>query len=274
MGRYSKRANNAKYLFITAACSGCPATMMFSDLDWGLSMVGIVAVILVLVVVVVVLFTAIDAYAKDGSSEVTRTPEVAEPYQSLVPDSVLLAQLLPRQFVVVDLETTGLDSYADDIIEIGAIKYTIGETGHKAIQCLVKPTVKLPKRIVEITNITDEMLDADGIEISVALEKFKEFVGDLPLVTYNAEFDIGFLHSAAERCGTTITNRYTCALKLTRRAFPGMPSYKLTEVSKLMKLTDISQHRALGDAERTITVFCVSTLKHGKKVRWTKPAIV
>lgn len=65
---------------------------------------------------------------------------------------------LPGTFVVLDLETTGLDANRHEIIEVAAIRYRSGSTNHQTIQALVKPSKKVPKKITEITGITQEML--------------------------------------------------------------------------------------------------------------------
>lgn len=184
-----------------------------------------------------------------------------------------LTDLLPNQFVIVDLETTGLSPQANEIIEIGAIKVTLGAGQHPAFQVLVKPSVKLPRKIVEITGITQAMLDADGISPAEALAQFIEFIGELPLVTYNAAFDIGFLVNTYRRHGKTLENKYDCALRRARRAIPGLPNYKLAYISTLLELPQTNQHRALADCERTVHVYLTSTLTLNQKVRWSRSAI-
>lgn len=183
-----------------------------------------------------------------------------------------LSELLPAQFVVLDLETTGLSPTMDEIIEIAAIKLTLGGERHLTIQTLVKPTCKVPSKITRITGITQAMIDADGIELEAAMRQFMEFVGDLPLVTYNASFDIGFLKAAAGRCGVVLENSYTCALKRARRAWPELPNHKLATVASVFNLPDNDQHRALGDSIRASHVFLLATTQLNQKVRWTRLA--
>lgn len=178
--------------------------------------------------------------------------------------------MLPQQFVVLDLETTGLDPIKHEIIEFGAIKVSLGSDTHPTFQTLVKPERKVPKRITEITGITQAMVDSEGRPLATALAEFMDFIQDLPLVTFNAEFDMGFLQNAANRHGFVITNRYTCALKLVRRAWPGLPSYRLADLAKMGNLEDNDTHRALGDCRRAVTVFTSSASKIGKTIRWSK----
>lgn len=70
---------------------------------------------------------------------------------------------LPETFIVLDLETTGLDAARHEIIEIAAIRYRKGTTTHETLQALVKPSKKVPKKITEITGITQEMLDTKPV---------------------------------------------------------------------------------------------------------------
>jgi DNA polymerase-3 subunit epsilon len=183
-----------------------------------------------------------------------------------------LPELLPSQFIIVDLETTGLSPRMDEIIEIGAIKVTLGAVEHPAFQVLVRPSIKVPRKIVEITGITQSMLDAEGIAPCDALTQFVDFAGALPFVTYNAAFDIGFLINTYQRHGRTFENKYDCALNRTRRAIPGLPNYKLAYISTLLKLPQSNQHRALADCERTVHVYLTSTLMLNQKVRWSMPS--
>jgi DNA polymerase III epsilon subunit family exonuclease len=188
-------------------------------------------------------------------------------------ESVELSALLPQHFIVLDLETTGLNPYRDEIIEFGAIRVNLASDNHTSFRTLVKPNRKVPRKITEITGITQEMVDSEGLELRDALNQFIEFIGDLPLVTYNADFDMGFLYSAAKKHEFVIGNRYTCALKRARRAWPGLPSYSLVNLAKMGRLSDEDTHRALGDCKRAMIVFISATSKLGQKVRWSKPQV-
>jgi DNA polymerase III epsilon subunit-like protein len=84
-------------------------------------------------------------------------------------------------------------------------------------------------------------------------------------------FDIGFLLSAANKNGHVITNRYCCALRLARRAWPGLPSYRLSELAKRGKLSGEDTHRALGDCKRTLIIFTAAASEVGSRIKWTTP---
>lgn len=169
--------------------------------------------------------------------------------------------MLPEQFVIVDLETTGLDPSKHEIIEIGAIKVNRDSINHTTFQALLKPNKKIPKKITEITGITQDMVDKDGENLESVVREFTEFIGDLRLVAYNAEFDMGFLRTVTKSFGITINNQSSCALKMARRAWPGLQSYKLADLANVCGLSIKDSHRALKDCELTITVYAAAASK-------------
>lgn len=104
---------------------------------------------------------------------------------------------LPPRFVVLDLETTGLDPVRNEIIEIGAIRVNRDSGIHDTFRTLVKPVRHIPKNITQINGISQEMVDSEGMPLEQAIKEFAAFIGDLPLVTFNADFDMAFLRKAA-----------------------------------------------------------------------------
>jgi len=170
---------------------------------------------------------------------------------------------LPEQFVVFDLETTGLDPEKHEIIEFGAIRVNRDSVNHDTFQSLVKPSRKIPKKITELTGINQAMLDAEGEPIETALREFLSFVGDLHLVSFNADFDMAFLKNTAARYSISIGNPVSCALKMSRRAWPGRKSYRLADLAKDGNLSSDGTHRALGDCQRALIVYTAAASKLG-----------
>lgn len=168
---------------------------------------------------------------------------------------------VPPQFVVVDVETTGLDSTIHQIIEIGAVKVNRESDHHTTFQVLVKPNSKLPKKITEMTGITTEMLEREGESPEVAMAGFLEFVGSLRLVAFNAPFDLAFLSRAAAQIDKKIENPVSDALDMARRAWPGRRSYRLADLSRGGGLVTKGNHRSLRDCQLTITVYCATASK-------------
>lgn len=174
------------------------------------------------------------------------------------PPAVAALEVLPERFVVFDLETTGLDVKKNEIIEIGAIRVNRDSTVHDTFQALVKPANRIPKKIEGFTGITQAMLDADGEPVASALRGFHDFIGDLPLVCFNAEFDMAFLAAAGHKHGIAFANHVSCALIMSRRAWPGRKSYRLADLAKDGKLSGDGTHRALTDCRRALIVYAAA----------------
>ncbi len=155
-------------------------------------------------------------------------------------------------YIVVDIETTGLDCRANDIIEIAAVRVT-ESVDH--FETFVKPSSQLPSHIQNITGIHDNMLQG-APQPADALAKFLDFAGDLPMVAHNAEFDLGFLrfHTFKELT-LKLQNRVICTVKLARYLYPDLPNHKLDTVATALEVSAKSRHRAGGDAETTLQVF-------------------
>lgn len=168
---------------------------------------------------------------------------------------------LPAQFVVFDLETTGLDPSRHQIIEIGAICVNRDELEHETFERLVSIEKKIPRRIVELTGITDGMLRTKGVLLGDAMADFSRFVGGLRLVSFNADFDLSFLRVAASQCGIRFDNPSSCALKMARRAWPGLRSYRLMDLAQIGGISLKNPHRAIGDCERALHVYLAAANK-------------
>ncbi len=158
------------------------------------------------------------------------------------------------KFVFFDLETTGLSPRGCKIIEMAALR--VGEESVIAgsFQALVRISQPLPYFITKLTGITNTML-ARGERIESVFPRFCEFVGDLPLVAYNASFDMGFLRAEAARQKIRLKNTPVCALAVTRARVPGLSSYKLKMVAEHFGIQERQTHRALDDCVMGLRVF-------------------
>ncbi|MEN3971400.1 3'-5' exonuclease [Sphingomicrobium sp. XHP0235] len=167
-----------------------------------------------------------------------------------------LVEVLPESFVVYDLETTGLNPAKHEIIEIGAIRVHRETDLHDTFTTLVMPKGRISSRITEITGINRAMIKKDGISPDKALAAFRDFVGDLPMVAFNAPFDRKMLEAACDRHGhARFTNKHDCALALSRRVWPGRKSYRLSAICADAGISLHSEHRALADCERALRVY-------------------
>ena len=158
-------------------------------------------------------------------------------------------ELNKASYVVLDLETTGLNCYYNRIIEFGAVRVDHGIVT-ETIDILVNPECPLPKKIVEITSITDKMLENQPT-IKEVLPRILSFIGDAILVTHNAEFDISFLQHALRRCDMEeMKNPVIDTLSLSRYLFPESRYHSLGSLCRNMEVIydEESAHRADYDA--------------------------
>ena len=151
-----------------------------------------------------------------------------------------------EEYVAFDLETTGLSSLHDTIIEIGAAIMK-GNEVLSTFQTFVDPHRPLQPKIVDLTGINDQML-AGQPDISEALPKFLKYVGSRPLCAHNADFDIGFVTAACERLGLPFHPTYVDTLILAQNLMPELGKYKLNIVADALSLPDFNHHRASDDA--------------------------
>jgi DNA polymerase-3 subunit epsilon len=192
------------------------------------------------------------------------------PELSDFPD-VDLSSAVPPRFVVVDLETTGFDVRTQEIIEIGAIRVQTNSNLADTFHALVKPRNRIPDFITQKTRISQDIVDQSGKPLGEAITEFAEFAGNLPLITYNAAFDMRFLRHAGLRHNVAFTNRTLCALKLARRAWPSLPCHTLEYLSTAAKFndnfsctsSDEGAHRAIGDCKRTVFVYIIAAAQLG-----------
>jgi len=160
---------------------------------------------------------------------------------------------LDDEFVAFDLETTGLSSLNDTIIEIGAVVFKQGKEVDR-FQTFVDPGRKLEKKIVDLTGITDSML-VGAPKIEEVMPKFLEFVGGRPLVAHNADFDVGFVRAAAQKLGLPFDPTSIDTLILSQNLLQHLNKFKLNIVADALSLPEFNHHRAADDAMTCGLVF-------------------
>lgn len=181
----------------------------------------------------------------------------------VVDDEVLIINkdsdlpLLESTYVVFDTETTGFNAQAgDQMIEIGAVKIKNGEIIDRFDE-LINPGVNLRSDIVNLTNITDEMLKDKDSEEEVT-KRFKSWIGDLPMVAQNARFDISFMESAYKKYNLgEFSNVVIDTMEISKAQNPDATKHNLTALSKRygVHFDESGHHRADYDAEGTALVF-------------------
>ncbi len=153
---------------------------------------------------------------------------------------------LDGEYVAFDLETTGLSSRNDRIIEIGAVRMRQGKELDR-FQTFVDPQRPLDKKITELTGITDAMLRG-APKIEQVLPQFLDFVGDRVIVAHNADFDTGFVRAACIQQGREYSLTAVDTLVLARNLMPQLSKHKLDVVANALSLPEFNHHRAADDA--------------------------
>ena len=151
-----------------------------------------------------------------------------------------------EEYVAFDLETTGLSSKKDKIIEIGAVILKNGREVDR-FQTFVDPERHLEPKIVELTGIAEDMLKG-APKIEEVLPKFLKFCGDRVLVAHNSDFDTGFIRAECLRQGYEFTATALDTLILSQNLMPQLNKFKLDIVSNALSLPDFNHHRAADDA--------------------------
>ena len=156
---------------------------------------------------------------------------------------------MPRTYVAIDVETTGLDPTQDEIIEVAALRFTLDGPGEH-FATLVKARKPIPMQIELLTGIRQHEL-ATAPPFAAIAGDLLAFIGDAAIVAQNAPFDIGFLAAA----GLHFTNPVLDTLELARILAPQLTERNLTALALHFGVDYGKAHRALADATATAEVF-------------------
>ena len=161
----------------------------------------------------------------------------------------------PNDYVLFDIETSGLDYRNSEIVEIGAYK-VIDNKVVDTFESLIKPVNPIPLEVSNINHITNEMVSNAPSQMEV-LKKFDEFVGDMALMGHNVTFDIGFVsHYFNEYLNHYLLNDYVDTLYIARKVLGNKTAnHKLQTLSEYFGLNIEGEHRALKDVDLTYTVY-------------------
>ncbi len=159
------------------------------------------------------------------------------------------------EITVFDFETTGVAAENDRIIEIGAVKCKNGKIIDRFSK-FVNPERTIPAKIVQITNITQDMVENEPTESEI-IPEFLDFIGESILVAHNASFDVGFLNMACKRLNLDMKNSYLDTLDFSRRIFTDFKNHKLGTIAKELSIPLEGAHRAVNDTECLFGVFNV-----------------
>lgn len=158
-------------------------------------------------------------------------------------------------YTVVDIETTSLDSFHGEILEISAIKVRNKEDVEHFSE-LIKTNEELGYFTTNLTGITNEMMLKEGKELEDVLQNFKTFLGNDIIIGHNVNFDINFLYdNMEEHLDTYLSNDYVDTLRIARKVLPNLRHHKLDDLITYFHLTQRNEHRALNDCILTNQVY-------------------
>lgn len=152
-------------------------------------------------------------------------------------------------FISLDLETTGFRPDEDQIIEFGAIKFDLNGPKER-LTFLINPEIEIPEIVSHITKIYDKDVK-DAPLFKDKAEEIKNFIGDLPIVGHNIQFDTNFLRDK----GIELTNEEYDTFEFAGLVIPNAPSYSLEILSQILNLTHTDKHRALDDSIAAMELF-------------------
>lgn len=176
---------------------------------------------------------------------------------SVVSDFEQLSEL-PQNYIVLDLETTGLDPACCEIIEVAAVRFIGGEESER-FHSYVKPRGKISRQITALTGISNADVKDAPLPGAVA-EGLSQFITGYTIVGYNVRFDISFIQT---RLGIMCDSGAFDVLRMAKRYIHGVPNYKLQTLKEYLGL-NLASHNAEADCETTQAV-----LLHCQR-KWTE----
>jgi DNA polymerase-3 subunit epsilon len=156
-------------------------------------------------------------------------------------------------YAIVDIETTGSYAAANGITEI-SIHVFDGSVVVEKFETLINPGQPIPRYIQAMTGITDEMV-ADAPSFSDIAEKIYALLHDKIFIAHNVNFDYSFVNGHLREHGFDLNCKKLCTVRLSRKIFPGFPSYSLGKLSQSLGIIINDRHRAGGDTEATVKIF-------------------
>ncbi len=169
-------------------------------------------------------------------------------------------------YAIIDVETTGGSARFERITEIAIVKHD-GERVVDSFSTLINPERPIPWNITQITGITDDMV-ADAPHFYEVAKKIVEMTEDAIFVAHNVSFDYNFVKEEFHRLGYDFSRKQLCTVRMSRKAFPGLPSYSLSNLKKHFGIHADRSHRALDDTLATVEVFeKILNAQNGVKVK-------
>lgn len=165
-------------------------------------------------------------------------------------------RIAPKDYIILDIETTGISYENDEITEIGYIKVENGKmTEEKG--ALIKTEKNIPENITKLTGISDQMLLESGVELKGVLEELFAVINGQNVVIYNADFDLNFLEKGAKKYDLEFPSvTIADVFEIARKRLRGLENYTLETVAKAFGITEKQRHRAIEDCQILFEVYC------------------
>lgn len=172
-----------------------------------------------------------------------------------------------QTYIVLDVETTGLDVYKERMIEFAAVKL-VGDKITERFETLINPEQPIRYSSYLIHNISQEMV-ADAPKLPEIMPKILDFIGEYPIVAHNVIFDYNFLNHASKIVyGKEIPNRTIDSQALYKEVFPEEVSHGLESLMNRMGVEFTTRHRAMADAEGLALSFPKLLKLYEQKFNW------
>lgn len=168
-----------------------------------------------------------------------------------------------ENYVVIDLEMTGLNAKTDRILEVAAIRVRAGRE-QECFAAIVNPGVVLSEKVVSLTGICQEQADK-GAPLDETIERFLEFLGDDILLGQNVVFDYSFLKQWAVNHKVSLEKQAVDTLKLARQFLPAEQKKDLESLCTYFEIPRVNAHRALDDARETMQIFEKMKVLYGEE---------
>jgi len=156
-------------------------------------------------------------------------------------------------YAIVDIETTGGYAANNAITEVAIVLHD-GNREVRRYETLINPVITIPRYVQALTGITDNMV-ANAPHFEEIAHTVFEWLQDNIFVAHNVNFDYSFLKHQLKACGFDLDCKKLCTIRLSRKAFPGAPSYGLGNICNHLGIDIPNRHRAGGDADATVMLF-------------------
>lgn len=167
-------------------------------------------------------------------------------------------------YAIVDIETTGSHPDKNGITEIAIVLHN-GKEIEGRYETLINPHIQIPKYISFLTGISNEIV-ATAPDFSDVAPQIYNLLHNRIFIAHNVNFDYSFIRHHLMECGYYWLPKKLCTLKLSRKAFPGLPKYGLGHLCKEFEIPVQNRHRAGGDADATAILFQKILIEGGEKM--------